>query len=182
MKTLPSNLWTSAVLRQRMAQEAAFEDPHKPHYWFVVPQGDTKTDTIILKNFDPSFLHIEPHEMQQEYAKDLRRRLQRQAHFDGIWMVGWTHPPSSGQAVSLDGDNCWNRLVMMWLDEDGDPQFPFDTFRDFVSILQEDPDYYVDLAAKAHAQWKEEYGKKAVKDDFGIKDSQISKDVLKSLH
>lgn len=182
MKSLPSNLWTSPVLLERMAAEAAFEGAEKPHYWFVVPQGDTKREEIILKNFDENFLHVAPHELQQDFAKKLREMFQKEIGHDGIWMVGWTNPPSSGQAVAIDGDNCWGRLVFIWLDEDGDPQYAFDSFRPFISMLQEGAEYYANLAETAHDAWKQEFGKKAVKEDFGIKEHQISKDVLKSLH
>lgn len=182
MKSLPNNLWTSPVLIDRLGQEADFEQPAKVQFWFSVPQADTRIGNITLKNFDNSLTNIPPHELQQDFAVALRQYMQSEIHHDGLWMVGWTHPPASGNHLRVDGDNCWGRLVMIWLDEDGDPQFTVDSYRPFVQMMKDGISYYVNMCENAYAAFNEEYGKKAMKADLGIKEDQIKKDVLKSLH
>jgi len=183
---LPSNLWNSPLIKQRLYQEAGFECSHgKPtmqHYWFIVPESDTKVDLIELKNYESSMLNLDPHPHQMGMAKELMIMLNKNIDHDGLWIVGWTHPPAGWEAIRVDGDNCWNRMVMIWLDEDGDIQFPVETDLPIYEIVSNGLEYYTELCETAWQTWDEAYGKKAQKQDFGLKDEQVTKKTLAALN
>lgn len=183
---LPQNLWNSPIIRQRMAQEAAFECRHgiptHAHYWFAVPEADTKIDLIELRNFTPSLMHIDPHEYQKGLAKELMIMLNRHIDHDGLWIVGWTHPPEMWESFKVDGDNAWGRMVMLFLDEDGDIQFCTETDLPVADIVASGMNYYVELCEKSWTAWNESFGKKAQKTDFALKEDQQTKKVLASIH
>lgn len=184
--SLPEHLWNSPVIKKRLFNEAGFESnngaPHKVHYWVIAPEGNTKRGEVILKNFIPNFADIEPHEMQQEFARQVQKMLQSGAHHDGLWLVGWTHPPATGDVVRIDGSNCWDRLIMLWLDEDGDPKYTLESDIPFAEMMENGEAYYLGLAEQAHASWEEAYGKKAMKDDFAVTEDQQTKAALAALH
>lgn len=184
MKHLPSNIWNSRAIRLRLFQEAGFDCnwgiSEKKHYWVVVPQNDSADGVAILKNYEGSLTNVDPHEMQQEFAKIVLRALQSEYHYDGAWAVGFTHPPTS-YGVLTDTANCWNRLIAVWHDEDGDPQYTMESDLPFASQMEAGEAYYVGLAIKSHEQWREVYGKKAMKDDFGITEDQTTKAALEGL-
>jgi hypothetical protein len=181
MIDLPNNLWKSPAIRKRLEAEARFEGSHKPQYWMVAPQADTQDGCVILRNYEASIFNVDPHEAQTHFAKELQTTLQTGFHFDGIWIVGWTHPPSDSQAIRADGDNVWGRMIMIWLDEDGDPQYTVDITDEVVEILRNGIMYYCMLCDQANHIYTEAYGKRAMKDDFGISESQTKKETLKAL-
>ena len=185
-RALPENLWTSPIIKNRLIVEATFDSNHGPaekhQYWTIVPQADSKRGEIILKNFKPGVMDIEPHEMQQEFARRLQEGLQKHAHFDGFWLVGWTHPPASWEVIREDGDNCWYRLIMIWLDEDGDPHYTLESDMPFPTMVENGLEYYAKLAHEAHETWSAEYATKKMKKDMGLTDDQQTKAVLASIH
>lgn len=182
---LPDNIWNSPVIRQRFFQEANFEcshgKPQNPHYWLVAPEADTKAGDIVLVNFKEDEFNVAPHELQQDFAENLKNVLQKQLHHDGLWVVGWTHPPASWESVKIDGDNTWGRLVMIWFDEDADPQYTVESDMPFIEMCANGYEYYAGLCAEAHEAWSESYGKIAMKDDFGLKEEQTTKAALSAL-
>lgn len=185
LKSLPENLWQSPVIRNRLQQEALFECDHgisheKPHYWCLVPFADSKDGTTVLRNFEDDMKNCDPHEMQQEFARQIMTRLQREAHFDGLWLVGFTHPPTA-YGVITDTENCWNRLIAIWFDSYGDPQYTLESDLPFMSQLEAGEDYYVGLAYQSHEQWNAIYGQKAMKEDMMLKDDQMKAEVLEAL-
>lgn len=183
---LPSNVWKSPLILQRLAQEAMFECNHgkatNPHYWFSVPESDTRVDLIELRNFTPNEMDIDPHPHQKGMSIDLMMRLNRHISHDGLWIVGWTHPPERWEAIKTDGDNCWNRMVMIWLDEDADIQFAVETDLPIADIVERGLDYYVEMSEKSWKSWNESFGKSAQKTDFALKDEQVTKKTLASLN
>lgn len=180
---LPENIWNSPVIRNRLYAEACFEDGWgAKHYWVVVPEGDTGRGFITLKNYKEDFLKIDPHELQKLFAEELQGELQRNLHNNGLWIVGWTNPPAPGEVVREDGDNAWERLFMVWLDQDADPQYTFESTVPFVEMAANGARYYVDKCAECHEKYVEAYGKRALKDDFGISESQQTKKTLISLN
>ena len=182
---LPENIWNSPVLRKRFAAEAIFEGNNgfseKPHYWFVAPEGDSKRGSVEIRNFKPSVFDIDPHELQKIFAQELQMKLQKEIHYDGLWVVGWTHPPATYDVIRTDGDNCWGRLAIIWLDCDADPQYTVESELEFAEILQNGKDYYVKLAEEAHQSWLETYGHKVMKSDMGLREDQLTKSALSSL-
>jgi hypothetical protein len=184
--SLPQNLWTSEIIKRRLLQEAGFECrygiPEKKQYWIVAPEADTGRGKHVLMNFKPSFMDIEPHNAQQQFALMLQAVVQFEAGHDGLWLVGWTHPPTTAEAVRVDGDNAWGRLVMLWLDSDGDPKFVAESDLPFADMVEHGVEYYCGMAEQSYAQFNEMVGAQAMKADFGIKEEQQTKAVLGSLH
>lgn len=186
MTHLPSNIWKSKAIRTRLEQEARFESNHgradKPHYWIIAPEGDSRRGEVVLSNFEESILDCEPHELQQDFARQIQKSVQKEAHFDGVWLVGWTHPPAGWDAIRVDGNNCWGRLIMIWLDEDADAQYTVESDIPFIQMVQAGVDNYITQAERAHHEYVAHYGKKAMKNDFGIKEDQTSKEALSTIH
>lgn len=175
-------IWKSPIITERLAFEARIAESAKPHYWFVVPTGRSRRDATVLKNYTPGVLDIDPHEIQQIFARDLREALQKDLHHDGIWAVGWTNPPSSGEVVATEGDNVWGRLAILWLDEDGDPQFTFESEENVIEIISNGVMYYLELCAKAHFAYSKDFSTKVLKEDMCLKEDQMNKAVLSSLN
>jgi hypothetical protein len=167
MSKLPANLWQSPVIRQRLEQEASFECAwgisQKTYYWVQVPNADTKKGSITLKNYEESISDVNPHELQVVFAKELQEFLMKEAGFDGLWIVGYTHPPSTYGALT-DTENVWNRLILLWCDEDGDPQYTAEFDRPFIELLQDGVLYFANQAHNAHQSYLETCGKRMIKD------------------
>lgn len=184
MKSLPSELWNSPVIKKRLYAEACFETDRgisdKKFFWGMVPLADSKDGFQILKNFEENPMNAAPHEMQQVFARKIMVELQQQAHFDGLWLVGFTHPPSTYETLT-DGDNCWGRSIFIWFDADGDPQYTLESDLPFIKQVEMGEQYYVGLAQQAHESWKEQYGPRAMKKDFMLKEGQSSKAALEAL-
>lgn len=185
MKNIPHSIWNSKAIRKRLMQEAHFEgsigQPEKPQYWVNVPLTDTFGETT-LRNYNPGIFDSDPHEIQQVFAKVVRKMLQAKYGHDGLWMVGWTHPPATWQQIRVDGDNVWGRMIMLWCDEDADPQFAIE-FDDekFVEMMSKGEAYYVDQAERAWISWDEYFGKKAQKSDLCVSEAQTHKEALSTL-
>ena len=181
---LPENLWESPVIRNRLLQEACFECDYgfseKKQYWMVVPFADSAAGAVILRNYEDKLENCDPHDIQVDFALKLREKLQYEAHFDGVWGVGFTHPPTNYEVLT-DTQNCWNRLIMIWFDGDGDPQYTLESDRPFIDLIRDDPFYWVEQAHTAHKAYNEEYGQKALKSDMSIKEDQQTKAALAAL-
>jgi hypothetical protein len=125
--------------------------------------------------------NADPHEAQMQFAYELQKILIQEAGFDGLWIVGFTHPPST-YSVITDTENCWGRLIMIWLDEDGDPQFTLESDRLFVEQFQDGPNYWVERAHEAYNAYLPVFGRKAMKADLLLKDGEhMRKAALESL-
>ncbi len=185
MKSLPSELWNSPVIKKRLFAEACFECdwgiPDKKFYWCMVPLADSKNGFAVLKNYKDDAMNSDPHEMQQVFARKIMEELQRHAHFDGLWLVGFTHPPTSYETLTDTGNNCWNRMICIWFDDDGDPQYTLESDLPFIKQAEVGEQYYVNLAQEAHASWKEIYGRGAMKTDMMLKDGQTKMAALEAL-
>lgn len=185
---LPDNIWLSPVIKKRLLMEAGFEStnhgrPPKAQYWFSAPMAtDLKSRMgVTLKNYVPGVFDVDPHDMQMAFASELRWRLQQNIGHDGLWIAGWTHPPGNDQTIRVDGDNAWNRLVMVWLDGDGDPQFTVESDLPFVEMISRGGYYYIEMAEEAYQAYVEAYGLKAMKDDLGLGEDQMTKAALAAL-
>lgn len=182
----PSDLWKSTVIHNRLMAEAYFESANhgkseKKQFWFMAPQADSGKGHIGIRNYEGGGIQdVDPHEIQQKFAMDLMEKLMKEAHFDGLWLVGFTHPPTVYE-VMTDTENVWKRLVFLWLDSHGDPQYTVESDLPFIQQVQAGVDYYVGLAFQSHKSWLEEYGPKAMKSDMALKESQISSPAMEAL-
>lgn len=183
---IPEAVYKSMVLRDRLNMEAGFEGKNgrasKPHFWVTAPEADSKRGCIVLKNFRESEFDIAPHPVQQQFARELQAHLQREHHHDGMWIVGWTHPPEFANLIRIDGDNVWGRLIMIFLDEDADPQFTTESERLIADMVEDGIIYYGNMASASWEEWQAEYSARNMKDDMGLKDNQMIKATLSSLH
>ena len=188
MGKLTSEIWKSPIIQRRFQQEACFETNRRgkasrPLYCVCVPDPETRRGCNVMQNYpDDSIFFADPHPAQCSMAAFVSDKLNRNEHHDGLWVVGWTHPPTVNDLIkSGDGNECWGRLIMLWLDEDGDPQFTVESDNDFTEMIEAGDQYYVGLAAEAWTKWDDAFGKKAQKSDFGLKEHEIKKEVLESL-
>ncbi len=184
MTDLPENLWKSPVIQQRLVQEALFDCrygvPAEPFFDVIVPQADTKSDCIQLRNYTPSMSRVAPHPIQVQFAKNLLSILMKELHFNGLWIVGWTHPPTAYAALT-DMDNAWQRLIIIWLDKDGDPQYTIDYDKPVVDIIADGLQRHVEKIEDAHQQWREIYSNERMKEDMLLTDEQQKRVTLESM-
>ena len=183
---IPEGVFKAQTIRDRLIMEAHFEGKNgvasKPYFWVTVPEADTKRGCIILKNFKETEFDIAPHPSQQEFARELQAYLQKEHHHDGMWIVGWTHPPEFSDLIRIDGTNVWSRLIMIFLDEDADPQFTTESERLIAEMIEDGIVYYGNMAESSWVEWQEQYSAKNMKEDMGLKDEQQTKATLSSLH
>lgn len=184
-KKLPENTWKSKVLLTRLAQEALFECrwgiPDRGLYWFLIPEADTGRGQNTLKNYKTDIMTDDPHPAQIEMAREIHTLLTRGASMDGYWIVGWTHPPAQWEGLKVDGDNCWGRLAMIWLDEDGDPHFTVEFDRLFADMMDDGAEYFAAMAVQAYIDWSAEYRPEVLRDEMGLADKDMTKAVLEGL-
>jgi len=183
---IPEDVYKSMIIRDNLIIEAHFEGKNgrasKPYFWVTVPEADTKRGCVILKNFKESEFEIAPHPVQQQFSRELQAHLQREHHHDGMWIVGWTHPPEFADLIRIDGDNVWSRMIVCYLDSDADWQFSIDFERPVAEMIEDGVAYFGDQASNAFETWRTEYSAKKMKDDMGLKDNQMTKATLSSLH
>lgn len=185
---LPERFWNSQTIQDRLYNEACFEGQNgcsqTPMFWAVVPEADDPRSrrTIVLANFEATEFNPPPHELQQQFGAQLMIGLNTNLSHDGVWIVGFTHPPGFDQVVRVDGDNCWYRMIMMWLDSGGDPQFVAESEVPFVKMVQNGQQAYLEMAEKAWQEWNEIIGPRSLKDDFGVSEGQVVYEALENLH
>ena len=184
MTELPSNLWKSPVIQDRLIQEALFDCrygvPAKPYFDVIVPQADTKSGHIQLRNYTPSMAEVAPHPIQTQFAKNLLDILMKEAHFNGLWLVGWTHPPTTYAALT-EMDNAWQRLIIIWLDKDGDPQYTIDYDKPVIEIIADGLELHTQKIVGAHDQWREIYSDTKMKTDMALTEDQQKRMTLEAL-
>lgn len=184
MTDLPENLWKSPVIQERLIQEALFDCrygvPAKPYFDVMVPQADTKIGQIQLRNYTPSMAEVAPHPIQVQFAKNLLDILMKELHFNGLWIVGWTHPPTSYAALT-EMDNAWQRLIIIWLDQDGDPQYTIDYDKPVVEIIADGLELHAKKAEDAHQQWRQIYSDTAMREDMALTEDQQKRMTLEAL-
>lgn len=157
----------SDAVMKRLKQEAVVEasEGSPLHYWAVARRKHH--GLVEVKNYQPNVLSIDPHPTQTHFAALLCRALHKHIDHGGGWIVGWTNPPPAWQLMKTDGDNVWARLFCLWLDEDGDPQFTFDSLHPVAEVVSRGVDYHVSQCEAAWREWKH-----MARDDLDLKDSQ----------
>lgn len=186
---LPDKLWKSTAIQDRLTleaeAEASFGKADRAQYWFIVPEADDPQSRklVYVCNYDmDSMMNVNPHEIQQDFCVQFVRKAMREMSYNGYWMCGWTHPPAWGESLKEDGENCWNRLCIMWADEDGDIQFTYEIEHTVNLMMQNGIDYYIKQSEDAYLRYLEIAGPKALKENLGIKENQQSKEALKTIH
>jgi len=86
-----------------------------------------------------------PPRVKRNYTRDVLEYLNREAHFDGGWIGGFTHEH-------------WPHFYLMWKDSDGDIQLVIDsaaTRTAWPEIQRWEPTDWAGHASQAYLQWAE---------------------------
>ncbi len=143
----------SATLRQRLADEATFDDGKPGAIWFALRRNDGRM--VEVKG---NALLIAPHPMQVSWAMDMANWLNKDLHHDGFWIVAFTNPPANAylfQGVVLEPQPLYERWVIIWVDREGDPQFTIENDDEFIETMMVSPDDQVELCEGAWREWHE---------------------------
>lgn len=90
---------------------------------------------------------------QEMFCRDMGRVLNRHLHHDGAWIVGLVDPKPE-LTIDLSGaGRDYDRALMIWVDEDGDPQFTVEIEDLWWRILAKGPDHWIEKAETAWRRW-----------------------------
>ena len=166
MKVLDINQQFSWLTCERLDQEAAMDtdfQPPKPPKWLAFGMQDNGK-IIIMSNYDRSVrpsmgdtvFDNEPTAPQLAFGMDVLKGLNKEIAHNGSWLVAWTHPPHFSEYLRVNPQMEWKRLVMIFLDKDGDPQFTVDSVRPFWEQVQSGAHHFVDQCEQAIQEWKQQ--------------------------
>lgn len=163
MSTIRQNddLLLNAALQRRLTAEAEFE--YGPGLWWAVVCKRNGM-TVPMKS-GPAV--VVPTEDQQVFAHDMARLLNKEIHHDGSWVVAFTHPSGAIYAlpeVAISMTIPYERWVFLWLDADGDVQFPVDCVQPFVEVIHAGPSAWIETAEASWQAWH-----KHMREVLGIK-------------
>lgn len=182
MKNIPEDVYKAQVLRDHLFLEAAADTgrgvPQKKYFHVNVPEVSTRRGVITLKNYTPSEFDIAPHPVQLDLSQKIMSMLNKEYHHDGIWVVGWTHPPDFDQLIRIDGDNVWSRMIMIYLDKDADYQFVVESEMPIATMIENGIEYYCGLCEEAFDTYSRDFSHESL----GISESQLNKATLQSLN
>lgn len=133
----------SPAIMQRLVDESEDTEGRYTGFWgaFTKANGD-----IVFGGNIPA-----PCEFQRMFAADMAKGLNDNLRHDGVWLVFWTHPPV---AMAVDAD-VYRVSHLLWLDEDGDPQFTVDNEDPFHEVMEAGFDHWIEAAEDAWQQWEE---------------------------
>lgn len=135
-RLIDENLIITPTLLRRFELEADGED------------GDGRFYACILRSNGELIVHhpgspgLAPE--QALWVADVLKFLNRDLHHDGAWVIVFTHPKPTSIDNPLLAANMhaqYARYVMLWMDEDGDVQFPIEwmegtgEMRDFADVM-----------------------------------------------
>lgn len=92
---------------------------------------------------------------QQMFARDMLRALNTHLHHDGSWVIVFTNPPRifDLSANLIGAGVAYGRWVILWLDPDGDVQFPIENQQPFWQCLQAGPDTWLEQCETGWQTW-----------------------------
>lgn len=166
MKVLDISEQFSWLTCERLDQEAGlandFEPPNPPKWiGFGLKSNEQH---VIQSNYVRSLprmqivgdltIDLDPSVEQFQFAMSLSYALNKEIAYDGSWLVAWTHPPHVAEALRVNPRLEWRRLVMIFLDKDGDPQFTVDSVRIWPDVAASGILHFVDQCQQAIEQWK----------------------------
>jgi hypothetical protein len=144
---LDDKLLDTDVLNARLGDEANFNMGGDDRRHWKVWVRDNGTPVMRSVGLTPSPGY-------QEMAITLIQALNHHLHHDGAWLAVWTdwHEPTVEEVLS--GRSGYpERLVLLWIDHGGDPQFPVEIEDDFVDIVKAGADHWIEQAEEAWVCW-----------------------------
>ncbi|MGD0420538.1 MAG: hypothetical protein ABSA68_13330 [Xanthobacteraceae bacterium] len=154
MPMLDDDRLITPALLKRFMQEAALDGGNGQHYAFI------RRDNGNLVGHNPYSPEIAGHQMM--FADDVLKKLNRELHHDGAWVIVFTNPkrPAPGDILYAQGAPAeYGRYVLIWLDEDGDAQVPIEWVEnesellDFADVLTAGLEAIIQQCEAAWAMW-----------------------------
>lgn len=87
---------------------------------------------------------------EQMFANDMLTALNNQLHHDGAWCLVFTNPRALRPPMM---EHTYDRLVLIWMDADGDVQFTQDHEEGIVHALEIGMDAWLQQAETAFQLW-----------------------------
>lgn len=115
-------------------------------YWMVVTTSDGEQHIRTL--CEP------PLPYQQMFCRDLGAGLNRHLHHNGAWIVGLVEAKPLLVIDEAGAGRDYERAILLWVDEDGDPQFTIEVEDDWSRILSVGPDHWINKAEEAWLRWR----------------------------
>jgi hypothetical protein len=125
---LSDNTLITKALLKRFELEAAEEGGNGYAYYALI----RRSDGHFLAHH-PSTPQLDP--MQLHWATEALARFNRELHHDGAWVLVFTHPKPPSILVAAPNHLTYARYVFLWLDQDGDVQFPMDWMENETELL-----------------------------------------------
>lgn len=168
MPSLPFDQVVTPLLLRRFLLEAHVEDasgesieprfegdvPPAPYY-AIVKRDDG--DLAVWHPYGPAL-----DDMQMLFSHDVLRRLNKDLHHDGAWVIVWTNPAppppmdSLGVLVNPRARD-YRRYALIWMDKDADPQFTIEWHEGITSDFKTFEDVLiagaVSLMHRAESAW-----------------------------
>lgn len=142
MAEFDDRLLYTAAMKQRMREES---EGHA--YWALRTSGGKR---VAVRTASPM---VDPLVVQKVFAHELCEALNAQLGHDGTWVVGLTHPqdlviigPQSGRQFT--------RWLAMWVDGDGDVQFPVENEQDLATVLATPMTEWLEICEQGWQRWK----------------------------
>ena len=132
------------ALMQRYAQEAVFNANNKAHVAYY------PTDRMVAAITNGP----QPADEQRMFGMDMIGALNRSLHRDGAWVIVFTDPVREGAIIDLSAKWLYTRWVILWLDTDGDVQFPVENEDLLENVLAVGPDHWIEQCEIAWNLWE----------------------------
>jgi hypothetical protein len=121
-----------------------------PFYWALI---QTKDRNLLSHGHGPT-----PDAMIQRFATDVLNALNRKLHHDGAWVIVFCDPSQAENdntfAGKADLGAAYGRFVLLWMDADGDVQFPIMMDRPFHEYVAEGLHSLMECAEAGWKSWK----------------------------
>lgn len=127
-----------------------------PKWFAIINRGGINSEFVGNFNGDEHDYVTRPPDYQVAFGCRLAQLLNKQISHNGHWIVAFTHGPLPNFGLVIPGrpTDDWRRFIMLWLDEDGDPQFTVDNVEPFSIVAQASNDHWISDADKAWDHWK----------------------------
>lgn len=156
MHRLDDGILVNTALLRRFEAEAGHEGGDGRHQALIMLRDGRFLSHGVGPDLDGT---------QTLFAQTMLRMLNKELHHDGAWVIVYTHPrPDDAfqvEHVLQAAPWQYGRFVFLWLDADGDVQFPYEwsqnegEFVDFADCMIAGPEYWTGQAESAWQMWHE---------------------------